>query len=76
MDGYLATFEPHSDATELHEHWGAEFIYVISGSLDLTIDNETITLDEGDSMYFDPSLPHSYCQKSKHTCRAVVVVTS
>ena len=46
------------------------------GSLDLTIGNETITLDEGNSMYFDPSFPHSYCQKGKHKCCAVVVVTS
>lgn len=75
MDAYLATFEPGAGATEPHEHPGAELIYVIGGSLALTIDDGTIVLDEGDSMYFDPSFPHSYCQKGKQKCCAVVVVT-
>ncbi len=74
MDAYLAEFEPGATATEPHSHPGAEMIYVVSGRLLVTILDEVIALDEGDSMYFDPSFPHSYCQKGKHRCRAVVVV--
>ena len=76
MDAYLATFEPRAGATDPHQHEGAELIYAISGSLAVAIGDETYILDEGDSMYFDPAFPHSYCQKGKHTCCAVVVVTS
>lgn len=76
MDAYLATFKPGASATEPHKHAGAELIYVVNGSLAVTIDRETVMLDNGDSMYFDPSFPHSYCQKGKSKCCAVVVVTS
>ncbi|MHA1517833.1 MAG: cupin domain-containing protein, partial [Alphaproteobacteria bacterium] len=76
MDAYLATFKPGASATEPHKHAGAELIYVVNGSLAVTIDHETVMLDKGDSMYFDPSFPHSYCQKGKSKCCAVVVVTS
>jgi transcriptional regulator with XRE-family HTH domain len=75
MDAYLATFEPGARATAPHRHSGAELIYVIRGSLVLTFENEAVELHEGDSTYFDPSFAHSYCQKGKQPCRAVVVVT-
>ncbi len=76
MDAYLATFEPRSGATAPHSHTGAELIYVISGLLEVIIGDETYVLDEGDSMYFDPSFPHGYGQKGEKKCCAVVVVTA
>ena len=76
MDAYLATFEPGAEATSAHRHAGGELIYVIRGTLVVSFDGETIELHEGDSTYFDPSFPHSYCQKGKQPCRAVVAVTS
>ena len=76
MDAYLAEFEPDAEATEPHSHAGAEMIYVVRGGLVVNILDEVISLDEGDSMYFDPSFPHSYCQSGKQNCCAVVVVAS
>ncbi|MBX2944216.1 MAG: cupin domain-containing protein [Cyclobacteriaceae bacterium] len=37
---------------------GYEFKYLISGRCDYQINNEKITLEEGDSLYFDASVPH------------------
>ena len=76
MDAYLATFELGAAATDPHRHAGVEFIYITQGALMVTIDNDTIVLDEGDSVYFDSSVPHSYCQKGKRRCTAVVVVST
>ena len=75
MEAYYAEFEPHSEATEPHEHPGAEIIYVISGQLAVNIDGADTLLDEGDSMYFDCSYPHSYRRQGRRTCSAIVVVT-
>ena len=75
MDAYLATFEPGAEATAPHRHPGGELIYVVRGRLLLSFENETVELEEGDSTYFDPNFPHSYCQKGKQQCRAVVVVS-
>ena len=76
MDAYFATFKPGARPTEPHTHPGAEVIYVISGALVVTIEGEDKTLNQGDSIYFDCSNPHSYRQSGKQTCCAVVVVTT
>jgi len=75
MEAYYAEFEPHSGATEPHQHSGAEIIYVISGQLAVNVDGEDMLLVEGDSMYFDCAFPHSYRRQGRGTCSAIVVVT-
>lgn len=60
LDAFLATFQPRTAATDPHEHNGDEFLFVISGSLCITIHNEKHELNKGDSMYFDARYPHSY----------------
>jgi quercetin dioxygenase-like cupin family protein len=59
-----------------HEHDGAEFIHVLRGSLRLQIAGEEHELDEGDSIYFDSSQPHSYTRAGASPCEAVVVTTA
>jgi transcriptional regulator with XRE-family HTH domain len=45
---------------------GYEFKYMISGSCEYQINDETIVLEEGDSIYFDASLPHIPINNTKH----------
>ena len=56
-----------------HEHVGAEFIHVLKGALMLRLGTEQHELDEGDSMYFDASQPHSYARVGARPCEAIVV---
>jgi len=56
-----------------HEHVGAEFIHVLKGALRLRRGTEEHELDEGDSMYFDASQPHSYARVGARPCEAIVV---
>ena len=51
---------------------GYEFKYMISGSCEYQINNETVLLDEGDSIYFDASIPHLPINKSR--TKAVMLV--
>ena len=44
----------------MDEHEGQEFDYVISGSLLLYIGDICYELNEGDSAYFDSSIPHAH----------------
>lgn len=74
MDAYLATFEPGAEATAPHRHAGSELIYVVRGTLVLSFEDEEVELGEGDSTYFDPAFAHSYRQKGKQPCCAVVVI--
>ena len=46
-------------------HHGEEFIYVISGKVQIRTDfYQPIHLEEGDSIYFDSSMPHAFVSAS------------
>ena len=59
-DPFLVTVEPSAADAPIHlnSHQGQEFNYVTSVSLLLTIGKKTLTLNEGDSIYFDATQPH------------------
>jgi transcriptional regulator with XRE-family HTH domain len=74
MESFYAEFPVRSKPSKPHQHGRAEFIYVIEGQLVVNVDGTDIVLDEGDSMYFDSSAPHSYRRESRSVCAAIVVV--
>ena len=76
LDGYYVEIEADEEASEPHEHPGAEIIYVLRGELVVNLEGEEFTLGEGDSMYFDCAHPHTYRRKGSTPCSAVVVVTA
>ncbi len=77
LNAYLAHFEPLSaDDAQPHQHEGAEIVYVISGTLAITVGTDEHVLRDGDSIYFDPSPLHRYRRMGKKTCTAVVVTTA
>jgi transcriptional regulator with XRE-family HTH domain len=57
----------------VHQHDGAEFIYVISGALEVSVGGAGNVLHRGDSIYFDSSVAHSYRRIGKPACSAIVV---
>lgn len=60
MEPFLVTFDPVSAATvEAVTHEGEEFLFILSGTLELLYDGETYTLKRGDSLYIDSSRPHA-----------------
>jgi transcriptional regulator with XRE-family HTH domain len=58
-----------------HAHPGVEFIYALQGALTVRIGDEDHTLEPGDSMYFDSSVPHAYRRSSGRACSAIVVTS-
>jgi transcriptional regulator with XRE-family HTH domain len=59
MEPFFLTLEPAtlpSDASSSHE--GEEFIYVLEGAIDVTLWDHTDVLSEGDSIYYESSIPH------------------
>jgi transcriptional regulator with XRE-family HTH domain len=76
LNGYYVEIESEDERSELHEHPGAEIIYVMRGELVVNLEGEDFTLREGDSMYFDSAHPHSYRRQGQAPCAAIVVVTA
>ena len=56
-----------------HQHAGVEFLTVVRGKLEMQIGANEHTLENGDSIYFDSSLPHTYRRVSSGPCSAIVV---
>ena len=52
-----------------------KFIYMISGSLEATIGNDKYDLKQGDSLYFDASLPHSFKNTVKKATEAICIIS-
>ena len=77
LNAYHAEFQPVSPEDAVpHVHEGAEFLHVLSGRLVVAIGRTEHELDEGDSIYFDASVPHSYRRKGRNRCSAMVVTTA
>lgn len=76
LNAYLAEFEPlTAKDVSLHQRQGAEMIFVLNGTLVVQIAKEDYTLEEGDSIYFDSSVPHGYRREGKKACRALIFTT-
>lgn len=76
LNSYYAEFFPvPPDKLRPHQHPGAEFIYVLSGTLTVHIADEEYALEGRDSIYFDSSSPHAYRRVGTKSCCAIVVTT-
>jgi len=74
LNAYYAEFEPlPAGKARPHQHPGVEFLYVLKGKLALRVADEDQLLDEGDSVYFNSTRPHSYRRIGSKTCAALVV---
>lgn len=59
-DPFIVTVEPKDEKTPiyLNTHPGQEFNYILEGRMTLQIGDKQLTLNEGDSLYFDANRPH------------------
>lgn len=55
---FLLTVRP-GDKPGIFRHEGQEFIYILSGRMRMRVGDEQVTLEPGDSLYFDPRQTHS-----------------
>jgi quercetin dioxygenase-like cupin family protein/DNA-binding Xre family transcriptional regulator len=72
----LAEFEPGAKNVEPSVHDGEEFVYVLEGSIVVHFDGaESITLEQGDCLYFAAELPHTYDNPARKPSRLLLVVS-
>jgi transcriptional regulator with XRE-family HTH domain len=71
MEVVLLTLEPGANGRPTTSD-GYEFKYIISGNCEYQINDDIIELEEGDSLYFDASMPHLPVNRSKK--RVVMLV--
>jgi mannose-6-phosphate isomerase-like protein (cupin superfamily) len=75
MDPYFAEFIPQQGDAEpkAHVHAGVEFLYVLSGELEINHSDHHTKLVAGDAVYFDSATPHSYRCAGPTPAGAIIV---
>jgi transcriptional regulator with XRE-family HTH domain len=58
----------------LFEHMGEEFIFVLTGSVEVEFPNRRVLLQTGDAVYFDSHIPHRTRSVGKAIAETLVVI--
>ncbi len=76
LQPYFADFLPAKAGREprAHQHAGFEFLYLISGQLDVRHGDAVHHVESGDGVYFDASISHSYISSSAESATAIIVL--
>jgi len=64
-----------SSGASMYKHFGQEFILVLKGEMEVTLNDTRYILKKGDSMYFNSSIPHFFRNIDKGTTEALWVDT-
>lgn len=76
MEPFMVTLVPSGAKKELSSHAGQEFIYVLEGAMEVTLDDHAEILHPGDSIYYDSTVPHLVrCHGDKETVILAVLYT-
>ena len=75
MEPFLLTFDPAITDAKPITHDGQEFVYVLEGQIELTYDDERVTLGPGDSAYLESSHPHLFRGLGSRPSRMLAVVS-
>jgi electron transfer flavoprotein alpha subunit len=75
LRAFMVTIEPHDTHKPVaYKHEGEEFIYVMSGELELSLDNKSHVLKPGEHMHFNSYIPHRLKSLSSEPTRCLVVL--
>lgn len=60
MEPHLFRIAPKAGSGESYSHEGEEFLYVLRGELQISVEEKEYRLKTGDSFYFESSSPHRW----------------
>ena len=67
MEPHLFRIAPGSGSGEAYTHEGEEFLHILQGRLEITLNGGTrYKLGQGDSFYFESNLPHRWINPGKN----------
>lgn len=74
MQPLLVTLDPSDDPAKLITHKGQEFNLVLEGKVIITLGNKEIEMNPGDSIYFNPNIPHGQRCGGEEKARFLTVI--
>ena len=78
VDWVLNTLPPGGATGEFmaHRHGVEEYIYVQSGRLAVRVGDKSVTLEAGDSLYFEADAEHAFSNIGKSACEYFLIIDS
>ena len=64
-----------TSGSSAYKHFGQEFVLVLKGAIEVTLNDTKYILRKGDSIYFNSNVPHSFKNITKKEAEAIWVVT-
>ena len=73
---FLVTVDPTDNSVpfQYNSHAGQEFNYVIEGTLQVSVNDHFITLEQGDSLYFDSSIKHGMKALNNKPAKFIAII--
>jgi DNA-binding transcriptional MerR regulator/quercetin dioxygenase-like cupin family protein len=65
MEPHLFRIAPQAGSGESYAHVGEEFLYVLRGEFQISLEDQEYNLRPGDSFYFESARPHSWRNPGK-----------
>ena len=66
MEPHIFRIAPAAGSGESYKHDGEEFLYILKGCIEISLDGgEANRLEQGDSFYFESSTPHRWNNPGK-----------
>jgi len=75
MEPFILRLDAKASSGQQQQHFGQVFVYLFRGKLKISLNLKNYILKEGDSMYFNANIPHSFTNEIKGTTEALWVVT-
>lgn len=76
MEPLLFTLDKNASSGDMpYKHFGQEFVLVLKGTLEITLNDTRYVLRQGDSIYFNSGVPHSFKNLDKGSTEAMWVIT-
>lgn len=76
MEPFLVTVDP-SDvdaATHKNSHDGQEFNYILEGTMTVFVEEQKVTLNKGDGIYFDSKHAHAMQAENNQPCQFLAII--
>ena len=74
MQPLVVILEPGDETVELISHKGQEFNFVIEGSVAITVGDKEFVLNQWDSIYFNPEIPHGQRCHVDATAKFITII--
>ena len=75
MEPFMIDVKPRSgEAPSLSAHEGEEFIFVLSGAIQINYGKITYDLEAGESIYYDSVVPHDVHAKGNDNARIMAII--